>query len=44
MCENEVCGEGLGRDRKGAIRRLAGAVRPLGAWLVLGVRGALRRG
>ena len=43
MCENKECGRGLGRDRKRARERLARAVRPLGAWLVLGVRGVLRR-
>ena len=43
MCENKECGRGLGRDLKRARERLVRAVRPLGAWPVLGVRGALRR-
>ena len=43
-CENEACGRGLGMDRKGARRRLSGPVRPLGAWPVREVRGALRKG
>ena len=42
-CENKACGRGLEMDLKGARRRLSGPVRPLGAWPVREVRGALRR-
>ena len=44
MCENRVRGGGLLRDRKVASWRLAGLVRPQGAWLVRELRGALRKG
>ena len=40
-CENKACGRGLEMDRKGARRRMSGPVRPLGAWPVREVRGAL---
>ena len=43
-CENKACGRGLEMDRKGARRRLSGPVRPLGAWPVREVRGALQVG
>ena len=43
-CENMVHGGCLVRDLKAASWRLAGPVRPQGAWLAREVRGALRRG